>query len=315
MKKRSHFLILLILITGISPLCSQTVTGHWYGIGKVQVKNERFADARDSYLAELELHQNGKSVKGKLNYYFKDSLFINSIEGSYDAANRKLILYKTPIIFYGSTDIHNGVDCYVTGNFTLRTAKIESVLSGILLSDEAHRYVVSPIAFSFKKSADTASFVMTREPDDSEEMIPSAAPVLLTTPALAEAKKTPQQIVFEKREKVITQEITVKSSVISLELYDNGEIDYDSVTVFVNGKEILPESMLSHRAIRLTVQLDKHVEYTDISMFANNEGLIPPNTAALILYDGNKRYEIQMSSSLSRTATIRLRKEEPGKTE
>ncbi len=309
MKNVFSFIGCLIIVTVAVSAHAQTISGHWYGVGKVQTANERYAAAKDNYLAELELHQSGKTIKGKFNYYFKDSLFVNTIEGSFDAASRKLFLHKMPVVFYGSTDIHNGVDAYVTGEFTLRIAKIESVLSGALLSDEAHKYVVAPIVFSFKRSKDTASYVRTNEPDDSEAVITAVPSVPLTIPGQVSVKKTPEEAAFEKREKIITQEITVKSSVVRLELYDNGEIDYDSVTVFVNDKILLPETMLSHRAIRLLVPLDPHTVYTDISMFANNEGMLPPNTAALILYDGEKRYEIQMSSSLNKTAFIRLRKE------
>jgi hypothetical protein len=43
-------------------------------------------------------------------------------------------------------------------------------------------------------------------------------------------------------------------------------------------------------------------------MFADNLGLIPPNTAALILYDGRIRHEIMMMSDLNRNATIKLRR-------
>lgn len=303
MNKRLRFLVFTILFfTWSSSLYSQSVNGYWYGVGSVQTGRENAPGTKDNYLAELQLHQKGKTVKGKLNYYFKDSLFVNNIEGTFDAGNRRLILHRMPVIFYGSTDIRNGVDCYMTGDFTLRISKIESVLSGVLLSDEVHRYVAAPIQFSFKKSTDTAAFVLTKEPDEPSDSVslPKSGSV-----------KTPVEIEYEKRELNITKEITVSSPIINLELYDNGIIDYDSVTVFVNGKVILPKSMLSHKAIKLAFRIDEKLAYTDVSMFANNEGMVPPNTAALILYDGNKRYEIQMSSSLSKTAFIRLRKEKP----
>jgi hypothetical protein len=305
-------LISVIFLFGTSPLLSQTINGHWYGIGKVASNSDRIVDARDNYLAELVLHQTGKNVKGKLNYYFKDSLFMHTIEGHYDAANRRLVLHKIPVIFYGSTDIRNGVDCDMTGDFILRVSKVESTLSGALVSDEEHKYTAAPIAFSFTRSTDTTSFVRIEKSEDSATVIASSDTTLIPLPSLAATIKTPQQKEFERRETNITQEIEVKSSEIRIELYDNGIIDYDSVTVYVNGKVILPKSMLTHRAIKLTFGLDEQREYTDVSMFANNEGMIPPNTAALILYDGTKRYEIQMSSSLNKTATIRLRKEKPG---
>ena len=95
---------------------------------------------------------------------------------------------------------------------------------------------------------------------------------------------------------------------VRLELYDNGEIDYDSVSLYLNSKKILPKTMLTHKAIKLNIELDPSLEYNELSMFAENLGTIPPNTAALILYDGKIRYEAIMTSDLKKNATIRIRK-------
>ncbi|MCP2937382.1 hypothetical protein NK983_32285, partial [Salmonella enterica subsp. enterica serovar Typhimurium] len=82
------------------------------------------------------------------------------------------------------------------------------------------------------------------------------------------------------------------SATVRVELYDNGTIDNDSVSLFLNNREVLPASRLTHKAIRLTLTLDPNLEYNELSMFAENLGAIPPNTAALILYDGNIRHEL-----------------------
>ena len=43
-------------------------------------------------------------------------------------------------------------------------------------------------------------------------------------------------------------------------------------------------------------------------MFAENLGGIPPNTAVAIIYAGDKRYELFMTSNFIKNATIRFRK-------
>jgi hypothetical protein len=43
-------------------------------------------------------------------------------------------------------------------------------------------------------------------------------------------------------------------------------------------------------------------------MFADNLGSIPPNTALMIVDDGKKRYEVRITSTLEKSATIRLKK-------
>ncbi len=43
-------------------------------------------------------------------------------------------------------------------------------------------------------------------------------------------------------------------------------------------------------------------------MFADNLGSIPPNTALMQVYDGTKTYDIRISSSLDKNATIRIKR-------
>ena len=54
--------------------------------------------------------------------------------------------------------------------------------------------------------------------------------------------------------------------------------------------------------------LDSTTVYNEISMFAENLGLIPPNTALMMITDGKNTYNIRLSSSLEKNATIRIRK-------
>jgi len=60
------------------------------------------------------------------------------------------------------------------------------------------------------------------------------------------------------------------------------------------------------------LHLDTTLEVNEISMFAENLGKYPPNTALMVITDGKNRYEVFMSSSLSENATIRIqRKKRP----
>ena len=110
------------------------------------------------------------------------------------------------------------------------------------------------------------------------------------------------------REKIYVREIEVSGGPLKLQLYDNGSIDYDSVSLYLNDQLLIPKVKLDHRAIRKTIVLDSSLLFNELSMFAENLGMIPPNTAALIIYDGEKRHELILTSDLNKTATIRLRK-------
>jgi hypothetical protein len=295
--------VIAAVILVLGPILSsfgQNIAGHWYGVGVVQNSNNY-----NSYMSEMVIRQKGKAISGTLNYYFKDSLIKVAVKGSFDPSTRKLNIKPFLMIYYLSPNARNSIDCYMSGNFTLITSKTETVLSGSLISDADHKYTTPPIAFRFQKSNDTADLVMTKdEPEIPVKQDPVIAPVVIAPVVAAEA------IDFTKRAKVFTKELELENTSIRLEIYDNGEIDYDSISLFLNNKLILPKTMLTHRAIRLTIELDPNREYNELSMFADNLGMKPPNTAALIVYDGKIRYETLLTSDLSKNATLKLKKKQ-----
>lgn len=297
MMKLIKTVLVFIVFTSQIPLSAQQVNGHWYGIGMLQSTKQY-----NAYLSEMVLQQKGKSVNGYLLYYFKDSLVKAYLNGLYDEQTHKLNINPFPMIYYMSPNAKNSIDCNMSGSFTLLASKTESVLTGKLFGDEDHKYTVPDINLRLTKSNDTAYLVMKDdEPEEKKDTLIAAKPKPVETEISAlEA--------FNQRGKVVAKELLVFNSKLRLEIYDNGEIDYDSVSLFLNNKQILPKSMLNHKAIRLSIDLDPDLEVNELSMFAVNLGMIPPNTAALILYDGNTRYETMLTSDLSKSATLRIRR-------
>jgi hypothetical protein len=112
---------------------------------------------------------------------------------------------------------------------------------------------------------------------------------------------------FKKRKQIITKQIEVSSDSVRLSFYDNAEVDGDSISVFFNGKLILTHQELTERAFNVYVQLDSSLDINEVSMFAENLGKYPPNTALMVISDGDKRYETFLSSDFKGNATIRLK--------
>jgi hypothetical protein len=73
-----------------------------------------------------------------------------------------------------------------------------------------------------------------------------------------------------------------------LEFYDNGAVDGDSISVFLNNKLVLPASRLENTPLVLNITYDDNLPFNELSMFAESLGTIPPNTAVLVIYDGKK---------------------------
>ncbi|HEY8733956.1 MAG TPA: hypothetical protein VIL90_05280 [Puia sp.] len=112
---------------------------------------------------------------------------------------------------------------------------------------------------------------------------------------------------FKKRKQIVSKQIEVSSDSVRLSFYDNAEVDGDSISVFLNGKLVVAHKELSERAFNVYVLLDSSLEFNEVSMFAENLGKYPPNTALMVISDGDKRYETYLSSDFKGNATIRLK--------
>ena len=114
--------------------------------------------------------------------------------------------------------------------------------------------------------------------------------------ALLEKMKTRKQKEFSH--------ITVSQRNISLSVYDNGVVDNDTVSIFYNGKLIAGSKGLSVKPLVIDLQLDENAVLHEIVMYAENLGVIAPNTALIVVTAGSKRYELHSSASLTENAVL-----------
>jgi hypothetical protein len=112
---------------------------------------------------------------------------------------------------------------------------------------------------------------------------------------------------FKKRKQIVSKQIEVSSDSVRLSFYDNAEVDGDSISVFLNGKLVVAHQGLTERAFNVYIQLDSSLAINEVSMFAENLGKYPPNTALMVISDGDKRYETFLSSDFQGNATVRLK--------
>ena len=100
--------------------------------------------------------------------------------------------------------------------------------------------------------------------------------------------------------------ITVHQRDITLSVYDNGVVDNDSVSIFYNGKLLEGKKGLSEQPLVIHLHLDEKAALHEITMFAENLGTIPPNTALIVITAGDKRFELHSSASLTENAVMVL---------
>lgn len=128
----------------------------------------------------------------------------------------------------------------------------------------------------------------------------------IITPEIKKAENSELKPIpgFEKRKSELLKTIQIENETFTVDLYDNGEVDGDSVSVFYNGKLILSHKRLSEKPISLTLDATTTKAVNELTMYAENLGEIPPNTALMVVRDGDKRYEVRISSDYKNSGTI-----------
>lgn len=120
------------------------------------------------------------------------------------------------------------------------------------------------------------------------------------------AKALPKPEVLIKRDNDLVKTITTSAKEFKIELYDNGEIDGDRISVYHNNRLIVSNKMLTGKPITFTIKADENSPVHEFVMVAENLGSIPPNTALMILTAGGKRYELFLTSTEQKNAVVRV---------
>ena len=149
---------------------------------------------------------------------------------------------------------------------------------------------------------------------------PPAAPVTVAKAPAPSPPVVKKQTIFseagtnaaaniKKRELENIQTVSYKTDSLVFPLYDNAEIDGDTVSVLVNGKVFMGKKGLSTRPVTETLYITPELGDTlQVIMYAESLGSIPPNTGLLIVQDGRDRYEIRFSGDLNKNASITFRR-------
>jgi hypothetical protein len=115
--------------------------------------------------------------------------------------------------------------------------------------------------------------------------------------------------VIVKRQVEIIEALEVSEDSVVLSLYDNGEIDGDTVSVFLNNELIMSKVGIKAGAYKKTIAVPKG-EIIQLTLFAENLGSIPPNTGLLIVTTNTERYLVNFTSTLNKSSSIVLKRKE-----
>jgi len=333
------YICFLFVVPGFSS--AQLVSGSYYGHADVDLSG-----IHNNYLTELVIKQKGTRVEGIFGYYFRDKYQSYFVHGHYDPQTHEITILNLPMTFYGSVSTSNSVDCITNFRGVVIHSRVGSTVRGTFYHDEKYKYTcpdikvtydqdktdnhvdstisVGPVAARIWKpqtddfvvdaikaappKTESAAAVNVPVPTDTTNAVVAAVAATPPPPNPVVEDKKKIEASFAERKPVVNQVFLVESDSVRLTFYDNGEIDGDSISVFVNTQVVLTHQALEAKAFNLYLHLDSTRDVNEVSMFAENLGRIPPNTALMVITDGKNRYQVFLSSSLTENATIQLKR-------
>lgn len=143
------------------------------------------------------------------------------------------------------------------------------------------------------------------------EQIPTLKPTNPDVATLEQPKKItiPSEVpkLLKERTNELFKTIPVSSNEIEVSFYDNGVVDGDTISVYLNGHLLAAHQGLTTQPITFKIKIGADNPDQEIVMVAENLGSIPPNTALMIVKVGGKRYDVNLSSNEQKNAMVKFK--------
>ncbi len=161
----------------------------------------------------------------------------------------------------------------------------------------------TPATNSITQTGSAGQSLVKKNEDEAPALQPLVSLALPVADAGAAAKKA------SERRTDAQQTVLFKADSLVIAVYDNGEVDGDTVSVLLNGQVVMARQGLKTTAVKQTIYLPagSDEEFT-LVLYAENLGKYPPNTGLLVIYDGEERHYVRFSADLQRNAAVTLKR-------
>lgn len=326
------FLFFSLIVPSL--VSAQNITGIWRGkftINDAATANKKESVVQYNYEIQLIEKSAGELVGTTYTYrtqeYFGKANFKGTISG-----NRKYIVISetaiTAVEKQDKTDVcvmvcnlqysmSNAGEQLLSGTFTSKNIKSNSsCFSGdVLLKRVAipvfplEEFLKKAPASSNRKSIaptpmDTGSMKKSQPVSKKKYLLELPEEVLTkqTKNVPQEVIKTPIEIL--QRENAVLASVLQPEQEVTVFIYDNGIVDSDIISVFVDANKIFNKVPLSEKAISFPLTFSEKITQHQIVTYAENMGDIPPNTGLLVIKAGKKMIEIPIMSDFQKNAKI-----------
>lgn len=279
-----QFIISVCLLAGLFA-SSQDINGIWKG-KLIMAPSGCFP----VYNIELQLQVAGTRITGTA-YHFSDSLNYvkENFEGVHNRDSNQIVIKEIGIVTFKIKE--DCVPCIKT-----YILKYHRGGGNVVTEEQLRGTWATPTgkAMDGRTICEPGTIVLTRFEKATFK------PELRLPPSLT------------KRKAELVKEIKVDTGSIKIDFYDNGQIDGDTISVYVNNMPVVSNRMLKTQPISLTVKIDPLRPLQEVIMVGENLGSIPPNTALMIITAGTKRYQLYLTSDEQKNAMVRFVYEKPG---
>lgn len=130
-------------------------------------------------------------------------------------------------------------------------------------------------------------------------------PLLPDTVARQSEAQSDAYTTEQGRKVLVGNVIEVAKPDIRIKIWDNGVVDGDVATLFLNGKRVLNRHKVAKHKYSLPVKLN--AENNVLVLHAESLGSVPPNTVAVSVFDGVKEQVIVLCSNLTESGAVLIR--------
>ena len=270
-----RLVILYILFLSVFCAGAQDINGFWKGRLVMEP-----GGCFPVYNIEFQLQIEGVKIRGNSYHYSDTTNYVKEeFEGVYDSITKSLNIEEQKVsVFRIPPDCIPCIKKYV---LTFHTDGKEEQLRGSWTGK----------TMDGKSNCPAGTIVMTR----------------IQKPAFK--PEVPAVLIERKLE--LVKEIKVDTGNLRLDFYDNGVIDGDTISVYVNDMAVVSRKVLATKPITIYVRIDFTKPRQEMIMVGENLGSIPPNTALMIVNADEKRYQVYLTSDNKKNAMVRFIYEKP----
>lgn len=270
-----HTILLLLTVLNISFVAAQDISGIWKG--KLVMEP---GGCFPVYNIELQLTVTGTRISGVSYHYSDTTNYVReTFEGNFRSDSNRITINEIGVTSFRIPA--DCVPCIKKYNFSFHKGGNEEQLRGTWTGK----------TMTGNTSCPPGTIVLSRI--TKSEFKPNL----------------PRTLVERKNE--LVREIKVDTGTIRLDFYDNGVVDGDTISVYVNDMPIVSRKILSARPVTTSIRVDLQRTIQEVIMVGENMGSIPPNTALMIINAGEKQYQLYLTSDDKKNALVRFIYEKP----